>query len=503
MSILSLDKSITIAREWDALLASRGCDPSLKVELEALPESPLKAVRLSQAYLVTGQSDFALQTLPRDGCDPLVKATRLAIHAARYEYAPILTQVNFEAVAPTGNEARARSLYTLAFALWGEYRLQEAMCVANAAKLEAKACEMSHFALSCERLYDDCEALRLEINPTVREHNLRRLLDLNTEEEQIETRINLMQLMYRQGRYDESMRLSQLVPIGRQGRVFQSMSLIANLCGNQVKWNSLPNGLDYGRLHAMNGLLKLDASFILAGPEPRIRAPLTTRHVAEWHLAFGWATMRQGNFERAASYLEVPFIPRTEWDLRLIRATIWLEMLVAAPEFAFERCNAPAMLEDALRLLRDFIAPNSILVRSMPRAAPLAVALLTASPGGCAALEGLAGSELVVLNARGITVNGLTRTQADSQVRVANGDELESSGLTAQAIRSARYRLKRVLHLQAQPCIVKATNVLYALERIMVHSPEEHHDIWLETVERYRHTHALQSSRSLMRSSPI
>ncbi len=493
MSILKLHQAITIPHEWDALLASRGCDPGLKVELELLSASPLKAVRLAQAYLVTGQSDFALQTLSRGGCDPLVNATRLAIHAARYEYAPILAQVHFEEIAPTGSEARARSLYALAFALWGEYRLQEAMCVARAATLEARACGMSHFADTCERLYDDSEALRLEINPGVREHDLRRLLTLKTEEEQIETRINLMQLMYRQGRYDESMRLSEDIPIGRQGRVFGSMSLIANDCGNQVQWNTLADGLNFGRLHAMKGLMKLDANFILAGPEPQIRAPLTTRHIAEWHLAFGWATMRQGNFERAASYLEVPFIPRTEWDLRLTRATIWLEMLVAAPDFAFERCNAPAMLEDALRLLRDFVAPNSILVRSMPRAAPLAVALLTASPGGCVALKGMARSELVVLNARGLTVNGLTRTQADSQMRVANGEKLESTGLTAQAIRSARYRLRKMLHLQGQPCIVKATDVLAALERIMVHSPEEHRNIWIQSVQRYRRTHALES----------
>jgi hypothetical protein len=489
-----LETIITSPFRWDALLATRGRDPQLIAELEALSESPLRAARLAQAHLVTGRSDFALQALAGAEQNALIRATRLAIHAARYEYAPILEAKSLETDAPKKCEARARSLHALAFALWGEHRLEEAMRAAQAAMQAATTCGMTHFAAICDRLRDDCRALRLELCPAVRERELRELLSRSTaQEERLETLIDLVQLMYRQGRYDESMQWSQDIPTGRQGRVFQAMSLIATRCGDRVNWNAVGEGLDFGRLRAVYGLLKIDAEFVLAGPEPRDEPPLTPRHVAEWYLSFAWAAMRTKNLERAAGYLEVPFVHRTEWDLRLIRATIWLEMLVAAPEFTWTRCNASGMLEDALRLLREYVAPSSILVQSLPRAAPLAVALLTAAPGGCVALEALAKAQLVVLDPRGLTVNGLTRTRADSMVLVASGANLETTTLTPSAVRAARHRLKRTLEARGQPFIVHASSVLRALEGIAQRSPPEARDAWEEALEAYRTSYGLAS----------
>jgi uncharacterized protein (UPF0147 family)/HPt (histidine-containing phosphotransfer) domain-containing protein len=489
-----LEHTMTSATDWDALLAARGRDLRLIAELEALPESALRAARLAQAHLVTGRSDFALQALARANDDPLVRATRLAVHAARYEYAPILEAVTLEIAEPRGCEARARSLHALALALWGEHRLEDAMTCAEAAMREAETCGMTHLRAICDRLRDDCRALKLELCPAVRERELRALLAHSTaEEERLETLIDLVQLMYRQGRYDESMRLSQDIPVGRQGRVFQAMNLIANRSGERVNWEAVGKGLDFGRLRAVYGLLKIDAEFILAGPEPCDEAPLTSRHVAEWFLSFAWAAMRTGQLERAAAYLEVPFVHRTEWDLRLIRATTWLEMLVAAPEFTWARCNALGMLEDALRLLREYVAPSSILVQSLPRAAPLAVALLTAAPGGCQALEDLAKTQLVTLDARGLTVNGLTRTRADSLVRVALGT---TDGMNPQALRAARHRLKRLLETRGQAVVVHASSVLHTLEGIAERSPPETRGVWTEAIRKLKNSHGLETLES-------
>jgi hypothetical protein len=459
MPLSELESIIASASDWDALLSARGCDPQLIEELEGLPSSSLKAVRLAQAHLVDGRSDFALQALVRAESHPLLCAARLAIHAARYEYAPILEAP----VEGAQGEARVRSLHARALALWGEHRLEEGAHTAELAMMEASTCGMTHFAAVCERLRDDCLALRLEVSPAVREQQLCNLLTrTSAAEERLETLIDLMQLMYRQGRYDESMRLSQGIPKGRQGRFFQAMSLIANGRGHQIDWAALKGGLDFGRLHAVYGLLQIDAAFVLAGPEPSVEAPLTPRHTGEWTLAFAWASMRTGQHHRALEYLERPFIHRTEWDLRLIRAVIWLELLVAMPKFTLGRCNAPAMLEDARRLLRDYLAPDSILVQSLSRAVPLAVALLIKTPGGCPALEAKARADLVILSDQGLTVGGLTRTRADSLVRVASGTEFEAPALTPQAIRAARYRLKRLLRDRGQALIVKLEDIEFA-----------------------------------------
>jgi hypothetical protein len=451
------------AKAWDEVLARRDCKAALLKELEGLPESSLKAARVAQVHLVNGRSDFALQALARAKSNDLVWAARLAIYAARNEYAKIL---GLEIVQASG-EARTRSLLARACALWSEHRLTEASQTAREAMCEALSLGMMHFANVCERLIEDCQALQLEVLPAVREQELRHALDRSVAaEEQLETRIDLTQLMYRQGRYDESMRLSQEIPVGRRGRFFQDISLIVNGRGDSVNWKTLEGGLDYGRLHAVYGLMRLDPTFVLAGPEPRDEDPLTPRHVAEWLLAFAWAAMRTGDHQRAMRYLEQSFVYRTEWDLRLMRALIWLELFVRLPALMLSRCNVPAMLHDAQRLLHHYVAPDSVLVQSLTKAVPLAVALLVATEDGCEVLEARARADLVVLSARGLTVNGMTRTRADALVRVASGTELERPALTKPAIRSARYRLKQILIAHNQPLVVHEEAVHRALRLI-------------------------------------
>jgi hypothetical protein len=494
-----LESIIGSARAWDALLAKRSGDASLVGQLEALPPTPLRAARLAQVYLVNGRIDYALQTLARVEATPLVEVMRRAIQVTRHEYADVLRHPPPEASPETtGCEVRARALHVWASALWGEHRLREAARFAQMATLEASACQMPHFAGVCELLRDDCQALQLEVTPAQRERELRASLAGTTGEERLEVLIDLVQLMYRQGRYDESMHLSQGIPQGRQGRFFQTVSRIANRA--DVNWANFDETLDFGRLHAVHGLLEVDADLVLSGPRPRDDAPLTRRHVAEWSLAFGWAFMRTANWLEAAAHLDAPFIHRTEWDLRLVRAAVWLEMLVAAPDFAFSRCNAPAMLEDAARLLREFIAPQSVLVRSLPRAAPLAVALLTAAPSGCEALDALAATELIVLDGRGLTVNGVTRTNAVALENLITGGSTTAS---SQAIRAARYRLKRLLERQRQPVVVNAARIAFTLECIAALNPAEDLEVWKTAIDTYRTRHALASPRLSSRLLPV
>ncbi len=476
---------------WDATLATHGDSPHLLQELTALANTPIGAARMAHIHLIAGRNGHALQLLSKTENHPLVYAFKLTAYANRDDYPPIFASSKWlDAITPSTPldfEIRARARHALAFALWGVHQLRDAARVAQTAIEDAQLCGMRHFAEICEMLRDDCLALQEETCPETRETQLRERLAFNDcPEEHLEVVIDLVQLMYRQGRYDESAKLSQEVPVGRQGRQMQSMNLIANGRGKEVNWDSLKGSLDHGRLRAVYGLFQLDAEFILAGPEPRDQAPLTRRHVAEWQLSFAWAALQKEQLNRTITHLETPFVHRSEWDLRLVRAVIWLELYTQAPDLVKPHINASAFIAEALTLINKHIAKNSILLKMLPSATPTATTLLLATPTGCPPLEAMARTNLALLNGHGLSINGLTRTHADSMVRLAEGKPCLN--LSPEAIRAARYRLRRTL---GQARLVRADCVWQAMQRITTSALGEENVLWNQATLEFAKRHAL------------
>jgi hypothetical protein len=115
----------------------------------------------------------------------------------------------------------------------------------------------------------------------------------------------------------------------------------------------------------------------------------------------------------------------------------------------------------------------------------------------CTSLEALAATELIVLDGRGLTVNGITRTHAAALERVVCGN---SSASSAQATRAARYRLNRLLKRQHQTVIVNAAQIACTLERIAANCALEDLEAWNAAIAAYRTRHALGPTR--LRSRP-
>ena len=476
--------------EWDALPKSRH-GPSLLAALERVPRTPLVAARLAQLHLRAGRKDFAVQALEGQGQDVFVEATRLNILAAWGDYDAVLARAKtlqlVGAAGPLVSETRARVLYAVAFAWWGLRRYRRAQRVAARAATHAQMNGMPRFAAVCRVLCADCTALHNEQTPGERERELRGLLErAPSHETWTEAYINLLQLMYRQGRYDEAWRLGLALPGARLGRHFLEATSIASGGPRKGPWEAASSTLSDGRLRALDGLMRLDAAFILAGPSPA-SSGLSERHLAEWRLAFGWAHLRQGAYERALNHFLSAFAPRAEWDLRLMRDAGLLELFTLSPHLVEAHCNALAAAEEAGWLLRERVAPNSALLARLPGAAPRAVSILAAAPG--AVPDVLDEQSVTLISPRGLRIGGVTRTAASTMLHLIAPDGRRPQA-SSGAVRAARARLKRALHACGDATLVTAWEIARSLAALADLAGEDR-DAWTAAARRYTQRHGL------------
>lgn len=498
-----LDSADLESASWDALRkAERG--EALIGDLQARPVSPLVAARLAQLHLRAGRKDLALQALrgvPEQ--DELVRATRLAVLAAlgdahgvlRGAAPPAAPPLSGERGGAGAHEATARTLHARAVALWTLHRYAEAAEAAGQAALVARAGGMPRFASVCALLGEDCLALRAEEPPAERERVLRARLEGSPSlEARWEATINLMQLMYRCGRYDASFELARTLPRERLGRNMHDIALIATGQADGIDWAALQGTAQYGRLRAVLGTMRLDAAFVLAGPPPDAGAALSARHHAEWSVSYAWAWLVSGAHERALHAFESPFIHRSEWDLRLIRDLGLLELLARRPGLVERHANPVALAQEALWLARDRVSPTSVLMTRFPRATPHAAALLVAAPGGCAPLEDFVREGVALVNGHGLVLGGITRTQATAVRRLLLGEQEGEAPLASGPRRSARARLNAALAAHGHPALVCARDILDMLGRLTAVADETERGAWRAASERYARDHALTLS---------
>ncbi len=469
---------------WDALCKS-SCADALFAALEGAPRTPLVAARLAQLHLRTGRKDWAVQALDGQGQDVLVETIRLHILAAWGDYDAVLERANTLKLAgvtgPLADEARVRALYAVAFASWGLRRYRRGVRFAARAAARARASGMPGFAAICEVLRVDCAALYHEQSPGVRERELRDLIQsVPSQEAWMEAQVSLLRLMCRQGRYAEAGRLGQALPCGRLGRHFRKVTQLASGGVGKAIWQAEPDSLSRGRLRALDGLFRLDAALILSGSPPP-QAGLSERHLAEWQLAYGWAHLREGAHERALTHILSAFVPRSEWDLRLLRNAGLLELFTLAPQLVGVHCNALAAAEEALWLLRERVAPNSTLLTRLPEAVPRAVSVLAAAPG--AVPEELGERRVALASPRGLRIGGVTRTAATAMLHlIAHGGR--GPNASSGALRAARARLKRALTACGEPALVTAWEVARTLGALADLAGEDQ-DGWAAAAQRY------------------
>lgn len=484
---------------WDAR-PKVNQEAKLIADLRGRPASPLVAARLAQLHLRVGRKDLALQALsgaPQP--DALVRATRLAVLAALGDARSVLLATEPERSdrlsGPEQPEARARALHARASALWTLHRYGEAASVAQAAATTAAAGGLTRFAKVCALLAEDCRSLQHEVPPAERERVLRARLEegLSTEA-RLEASINLMQLMYRSGRYDAALDLARTLPEARLGRQMRAIGLIATGQAQDLDWAALDGTAQYGRLHAVLGAMRLDAPFVLAGPPPDPRAALSARHHAEWSVSYAWALLVSGDHPQALRELLSPFIHRSEWDLRLVRDLGLLELFARTPQLVEEQVSPLALVHEALWLARERVSSRSVLMTRFPRVTPHAALLLLAAPGGCAPLAAFAREGIALVNGLGLVLGGVTRTQASAVRRLLTGERHDEAPLVGGARRSARTRLKATLAAHGHPALVSAADVLGMLERLAALADEPDQAEWQAAVARYAQDNALLPS---------
>jgi tetratricopeptide (TPR) repeat protein len=477
---MPLEDDLASPTAWDALSA----EPSLELltRLQALPASPLREARLAYVQLMLGHLEEADATLG-SLAHPLAEALRLAIWVERHQF----SQVARAAIPEEHPEARARVLLERSKALFHLARHTEAARLARQALAEAKGARMSRFAEVCALHAEECRRSLEEpggedFDPVRLEGDLREAVThAPSQEARVMAYMCLVRLIARQGLYDRALRFTLEVPKPLNGQHFVELMLVLNRLDDESDWYRLQPRYR-GRLHAIKGLLRLDADLVLAGdpPDPSFHP----RPHAEWSLAFGWACLSKGRYEEALAHFQAAFIPRCEWDLRFVRGMGLLELLVLAPHLLPEY-NPPALVGEVRWLATRRIHPESLIFRLIPWAMPYATALLLAGPGGCPPLERHAAAHLLLASPKGLSIAGVTHPNTTALVRLIEGDTAQMS---PGALRTNRHRLKLYLQQFGNPQVVRASRVLEALERL---SGQPEGADWAASAHAYQLEHGL------------
>ena len=480
VATMNLPATIASSQAWDSESAEPGL--SLLSALQSLEANPLRDARLAYVLLMEGRLEEAQNILHQAAAHPLAQAIQMAIWVEQHQFAKVLvtTPQSLESL-PTSlhAETQARLWLEQSKAHFHLCQYREALRLARAAEAQARAVSMDLLALVCKLHAEEC-GLSLDesgLDLAGREAYLR--LQVNTapsQESRVMAYIVLVRLLSRQGLYDKAMRFTLEVPKPLNGQHFVELMLVLNHLDDESDWGKLD--LRYqGRLRAIKGLLGLNAEVILAGPPPD---PSFHPHpFAEWNLAFGWARLSRGEFAGALEHFQAAFIPRCEWDIRLVRDMGLIELCVLAPELMQEYGLEP-LIQETQWLLTHRIHPQSLILRLIPRAVPHATVLLLALPEPHPPLWESAQSQLLMVNPVGLTIAGVTHANTSALVKLLEGD---TEGMSAGALRTNRHRLNLFLQQFGQPMVVRGKLVWAALGRLC--ATAEDSELWLEVRRRY------------------
>lgn len=458
-----LSETLVSPAGWEA--ASARPTLELLAALQALSPSPLRDARLAYAQLMLGRLAEADLTLQPWHHEPLARAVWMAVLIEQHQFQQVET---LGQDLPAGGEARARVLLEMAKAKLHLYRFGEGAGLAQEAARAARSCGLERLAVVCELLAEECQTSQNErFDLAEREAKLRAFAaQAPSQEAQVMAYMCLVRLISRQGLYDKALRYTLDVPRDLNGRHFVELMLVLNGLDNDADWAGL-HPWYWGRLHAIKGLLTLDPGFILSGPPPT--PEFHPRPFAEWATAFGWAHLKKGNPAEALHYFQASYVPKAEWDLRLVRDLGLLELLFEARQSVLEGYNLGALVTEALWLVRERINPQSVILRLIPQAMPYATALLLATPGGAPALTPHAAPTLLFASPKGLTLAGVTHANTRALVRLLEED---TAGMSPAALRTNRHRLGLFLRQLNQPTPVRATRVLEVLHLLAEHTQD-------------------------------
>lgn len=480
--------------DWDALTATTRHFPALQTELQDQEPSALRNARLAQLFLLKGDVVAAAEVLRRPYDHPMIRATRINLLDVQQRFQEMLA---FDARLPLSSdplalEAQARTWAHMAKAHIYLHQYTQALDLLEKAQRAAAACGMVNYLALCQLLEEECLSSHAETgSPQTREQFLREYIAAApSEESRLEAHMRLIRLFYRQGHYQKSLRVALEVPRELHGQGFVELGLVLNNLDDQTDWSKITDPAQLGRLRAVKGMLTLNPEFILESRAPT-ECNLHPRPMAEWHVGFGWAYLKQGQFERALEHFQSSFIHRSEWDLRLLRNMCLLELLFEAPHLLSAH-NLAALVDETCWLLRERIHPQTAAQQILPRATPNATALLLVFACPYAPeLEAAARQTLALVSPNGIEIRGVLHTEAQSMVRIVEESTDQEPRMNAGAVRSARMRLKLLLQGHGDPPLVRASRVAAVLERICAQTEGSVQSDWLTRLETYRQNHAL------------
>ncbi|GIW23946.1 MAG: hypothetical protein KatS3mg069_0213 [Meiothermus sp.] len=465
---------------WDALSAEPNL--GLLATLQSLPASPLREARLAYVLLMLGRLDEAQQLLDQAGRHPLLEVVQMAIWVEQHRFTQVLgaTPGNLESLPYSLRlEAQARVWLEQSKAHFHLCQYREAYKLAGLAADRAQGLGMLSLAQVCQLHAEECRTALDETGLELSRYEQALRLQVRTafsQESRVMAYLALVRLLVRQGLYDKAMRFTLEVPRPLNGQHFVELMLVVNKLDDESDWARLEPRYR-GRLHAIKGLLSLDAAFILSGPPPD--PGFHPRPGAEWNIAFGWARLSRGEYGAALEHFQAAFVPRCEWDLRFVRDMGLVELGVLAPEIMAEYDLEP-LIQEAQVLLTKRINPQSLILRLIPRGMPHATALLLALPEPCAALKESAWTQLLLVNPAGLCIAGVTHTHTKALVKLLEGD---TEGMTPGALRTHRHRLHLFLQQFGQPAVVRGRSVWKTIQHLA--ESAEDAALWREVRTRY------------------
>lgn len=477
---MSTLESLSSPHQWDALSAEPSLD--LLAVLQALPASLLRQARHAYVLLMLGRLNEAQRLLDGAGRHPLLQAVQMAVWVERHRFTQVLEAAPLSLAGlpeMQGHEAQARVWLEQSKARFHLCQYPEAWQLARNAANRARELRMSSLNLVCELHAEECRTALEEsgLDLSLYEQNLRhQVATAPSQESRVMAYMALVRLLARQGLYDKAMRFTLEVPKLLNGQHFVELMLVLNRLDDESDWRELEPRYQ-GRLHAIKGLLSLDAAFILSGPPPD--PGFHPRPGAEWSIAFGWAKLNRGEYKAALEYFQMAFIPRCEWDIRFVRDMGLLELYMLAPEIMAEY-NLELLIQETQALLIGRISPQSLILRLIPRAMPHATTLLLSLPNPSLALHALAQNQLLLVNPAGLSIAGVTHANTTALVKLLEGD---TEGMTPAALRTNRHRLNLFLQQFGQPAVVRGRMVWAAIQHL-ANSAEEA-ALWREVRAHY------------------
>lgn len=364
---MKLHEAIANPSEWDALSAEPS--PELMARMETLEASALCKVRLAALRFMLGQTEESA-TPATD--HPLGHTLQLAKWIEQQEFQKVLSApaaplegLSVAMQAEVG--ARVALERSKAQLFMGRYR--EAWKLALSAEKLAREYKMESLALVCSLQAEECQYSfdESELYIEDREAILREwVYSAPSLESRAMAYLSLVRLLVRRGLYLEAFKLTQELAIPANFRQPIEM-MVMNHSHFQAQENSAQT--IWGHFHAFNGLLVADADYVLAGLEPN--AAIYPRPRSEWNLAFGWAYLSKGDYKQALAFFEATFIPRCEWDLRLLRNCGLIELILLAPEIMGEY-QLESLSAEASTLASERIHPQSKILSLIPQLTPKA-----------------------------------------------------------------------------------------------------------------------------------